>query len=135
MERLTRRAKEGKALLKNDTIYLSDVIKKCAEYEDLEEQGLLLRLPKNGLSMLRTEIKKSILHYLCDDWNNHKRGKAHKENQAIYDRKEGYAIWNGIDLEMVMEKVVKGIWSVDIEKILTRTEAEKALERMEKENG
>lgn len=45
MERLTRRTKEGKALLKDDTIYLSDVIKKCAEYEDLEEQGLLLRLP------------------------------------------------------------------------------------------
>ena len=86
------------------------------------------RLTESELSVLRTEIKNSILHYLCDDWNNHKRGKAHKENQAIFDRKDGYAIWNGIDLEMVMEKVVKGIWSVDIEKILTRTEAE-----MEKE--
>ena len=59
------------------------------------------------LAKLRIEIKNSILHYLCDDWNNHKRGKAHKEN--------GYAIWTNTDLEMVMEKVVKGIWSVDFE--------------------
>ena len=33
-------------------------------------------------------IKEEILHYLCDDWNNHKRGKAHKESQAIFDRKK-----------------------------------------------
>ena len=69
------------------------------------------------LAMLRLAIKKSILHYLCDDWNNHKRGKAHKENLAIFDRKDGHAIWCNIDLEMVMEKVIKGIWSVNIEDI------------------
>lgn len=69
------------------------------------------------LASYRIAIKNSILHYLCDDWNNHKRGKAHKENQAIFDRKEGYAIWNNTDLEMVMEKVVKGIWSVNIDDI------------------
>ena len=109
-------------------VFQHEADRKLKEYEDLEEQGLLLRLTKNGLSTLRTEIKNSILHYLCDDWNNHKRGKAHKENQAIFDREEGYAIWNGIDLEMVMEKVVKGIWSVDIEKILTRTEVLRKME-------
>lgn len=42
MERLTRRFKDG-------TIYtgysLQDILKKLGEYEDLEEQGLLLRLP------------------------------------------------------------------------------------------
>ena len=67
------------------------------------------------LAKLRIEIKNSILHYLCDDWNNHKKGKAHKENVAIFDRENGYAIWNNTDLEMVMEKVVKGIWSIDFE--------------------
>lgn len=72
------------------------------------------------LARYRIDIKNSILHYLCDDWNNHKRGKAHKENQAIFDRKEGYAIWNNIDLEMVMEKVVKGIWSVSIDDVKER---------------
>lgn len=65
----------------------------------------------------RIIIKDSILHYLCDDWNNHKRGKAHKENQALFDRKDGYAIWSNIDLEMVMEKVVNGIWSADLEQL------------------
>ena len=72
------------------------------------------------LARYRLAIKKSILHYLCDDWNNHKMGKAHKENQAIFDKEDGYAIWNCIDLEMVMEKVVKGIWSVNIDDIKER---------------
>ena len=55
-------------------------------------------------------IKEEILHYLCDDWNNHKRGKAHKENQAIFDRKEGYQVFQNTDLEMVMDKVVKALY-------------------------
>lgn len=65
----------------------------------------------------RIIIKNNILHYLCDDWNNHKRGKAHKENQALFDREDGFAIWNEIDLEMVMDKVVSGIWSADLEQV------------------
>ena len=55
-------------------------------------------------------IKEEILHYLCDDWNNHKRGKAHKENQAIFDRKEGHQVFHNTDLEMVMDKVVKALY-------------------------
>lgn len=70
-----------------------------------------------NITNLRLVIKKSILHYLCDDWNNHKRGKAHKENQAIFDEKDGYAVFSETNLEMVMDKVVSGIWSVDFEEI------------------
>ena len=70
-----------------------------------------------NITNLRLVIKKSILHYLCDDWNNHKRGKGHKENQAIFDEKDGYAVFSGTDLEMVMDKVVSGIWSVDFEEV------------------
>jgi hypothetical protein len=55
-------------------------------------------------------IKEEILHYLCDDWNNHKRGKAHKENQAIFDRKDSKANFVGTDLEMVMDKVVTALY-------------------------
>lgn len=66
----------------------------------------------------RLLIKENILHYLTDDWNNHKRGRAHKENVAIFDREDGFAIWNETDLEMVMEKVVNGIWSADLESLL-----------------
>lgn len=61
----------------------------------------------------RFAVKESILHYLCDDWDNHKRGKAHRSNQAIFDRDEGFAIFCNTDLEMVMEKVVKGIWATE----------------------
>lgn len=67
------------------------------------------------MSSIRLQIKDSIMHYLCDDWNNHKRGKWHKENQAIFDRKDGFACWCNTDLEMVMEKVVKGIYATDFE--------------------
>lgn len=69
------------------------------------------------LKTYRQKIKKSILHYLTDDWNNHKRGKAHEENVALYDKEDGYSIWVGIKLNDIMEKVVKGIWSIDISDI------------------
>ena len=42
MERLAYRGKENKAYCDYET---RDIINKLAEYEDLEEQGLLLRLP------------------------------------------------------------------------------------------
>jgi hypothetical protein len=52
MERLTRRAKIGEVVPYIDLSYESeyndwviDITEKLAEYEDLEEQGLLLRLP------------------------------------------------------------------------------------------
>lgn len=49
MERLTNRYSDGTPFIPNCILQLTngmtDVIKKLAEYEDLEEQGLLLRLP------------------------------------------------------------------------------------------
>lgn len=48
------------------------------------------------------EIKKAILKQLTDNKDT---------NQAIFDLKEGYACFNGTNLEMVMDKVVKGIYS------------------------
>jgi hypothetical protein len=44
--------------------------------------------------------KKKILMCLTQDF---------KRNQAIFDSQKGYAIFNGTDLEMVMDKVVKGL--------------------------
>lgn len=69
---------------------------------------------ERGCKMTNRElqiIKKEILHYLCDDWNNGKRGKAHSENQALFDRNKGFACFNGTNLEMVMDAVVKGLKS------------------------
>lgn len=45
-------------------------------------------------------IKEKILHCLADDF---------KGNQAIFDRKEGWQVFNGTDLEMVMDSVIKGL--------------------------
>ncbi len=55
MERFTEKFKDGRNILRNgiaDVFYIGfgrffngDAIDKLAEYEDLEEQGLLLRLP------------------------------------------------------------------------------------------
>ena len=45
-------------------------------------------------------IKKKILKCLTEDFSN---------NQAIFDKKEGYQIFNGTDLYMVMDKVVGGL--------------------------
>lgn len=47
-------------------------------------------------------IKNEILHYMCDDW---------KQNQAIFDRKEGYQVFNETDLTMIMDKVICGLKS------------------------
>lgn len=48
----------------------------------------------------RNIIKKKILKCLTEDF---------KGNQAIFDKKEGGQIFNGTDLYMVMDAVVKGL--------------------------
>lgn len=48
----------------------------------------------------RNLIKKKILKCLTEDF---------EDNQAIFDKKEGSAIFSGTDLGMVMEKVVFGL--------------------------
>lgn len=59
-------------------------------------------------------IKNEILHYLTDDF---------KENQAIFNKKEGWQIFNGTDLSMVMDKVVAGLYSA--KKIIDESENKK----------
>jgi len=49
-------------------------------------------------------IKKEILKYLTEDFKN---------NQAIFDKTEGYQIFSGTDLDMVMEKVTTGLKSAN----------------------
>jgi hypothetical protein len=47
-------------------------------------------------------IKKNILKYLTENF---------KGNQAIFDKKEGWQVFNGTDLDMVMDKVVNGLYA------------------------
>ncbi len=48
----------------------------------------------------RNLIKKKILKCLTEDFKN---------NQSIFDKNEGWQRFNDTDLEMVMDKVVKGL--------------------------
>lgn len=48
----------------------------------------------------RNLIKKKILKCLTEDFNG---------NQAIFDKKEGWSVFSGTDLNMVMNAVVKGL--------------------------
>ena len=48
----------------------------------------------------RNLIKKKILKCLTEDF---------KGNQAIFDKKGGWQVFNGTDLDMVMDAVIKGL--------------------------
>ena len=48
----------------------------------------------------RNLIKKKILKCLTEDFKN---------NQAIFDKKEGYQVFSVTDLYMVMDAVTKGL--------------------------
>ena len=59
-------------------------------------------------------IKNKILKCLTHDvkYGTRKDGKPLKRpkiNQAIFDADEGYAVWTGTDLYMVMDAVVLGL--------------------------
>ena len=48
----------------------------------------------------RNLIKKKILKCLTEDF---------KGNQAIFNKERGWQVFNGTDLDMVMDAVVKGL--------------------------
>ena len=48
-------------------------------------------------------IKKEIIRYLCDEFKGNE--------QPLFDRERGFQNYNGTDLTMVMDKVVKGLKS------------------------
>ena len=48
----------------------------------------------------RNLIKNKIIKCLTEDFKN---------NQALFDKKEGWQVFIGTDLDMVMDKVVKGL--------------------------
>lgn len=60
--------------------------------------------------------KKKILKCLTEDFEygrNKKTGepmKRKKKNYAIFDKDQGFQIYHGTDLEMVMDKVILGLY-------------------------
>ena len=69
MDRLTRRTETGGIKYTRHNIYEENIVEKLAEYEDAEEQGLLLWLPcKIGDKVYRyVEKKGCVLEYTV--WN------------------------------------------------------------------
>ena len=84
MERLTYRTTKGEAIGNSSVADIGDILEKLAEYEDLEEQGLLLRLPckvgdivysiaYNGKiypvkATRDARIVDGVLHIICESW-------------------------------------------------------------------
>jgi len=68
--------------------------------------------------MKKTDVKLAkaqILKCLTENFEYGKRKdgkplKRKKQNQALFDKKEGWAVFNGTDLQMIMEAVVLGLY-------------------------
>ena len=112
MKRLTYRTTKGEAMGDSSVADIGDVLGKLAEYEDLEEQGLLLRLPCKVGDTLYRLVPNLYREYV-----------EIKIAQFVINKNGIYFITN------------KGVsWSVDkIGKtvFLTQDEAEQKLKEME----
>ena len=127
MERLTYKTGWGKAYLENgaDAVWkrqvaydvLDKAVQKLAEYENLEEQGLLLKLPcKVG----------SIVYEINKDLNSMKR-ETIEHNGHYYHRNINVYFITQVTFE------IEDINSLGKTVFLTKAEAEKALEEMKGE--
>lgn len=102
--------------------YLYPAIKKLATYEDLEEQGLLVRLPVS----IGTKVYMIASMFDCIyDYDNCKaiqKWKCEEDIQCEYERKTYYV------KEIKFTSIMKN--SIGKSIFLTREEAEKKLEEM-----
>jgi hypothetical protein len=57
------------------------------------------------------KLKLEFLRLLTEDSSHHDMRRK-DFNQAIFNAKEGWAIFNGTDLEMVMEKFNRAIYNL-----------------------
>lgn len=108
----------------------TDVMKKLAEYEDLEEQGLLLKLP-HGIDKPCYVVERCQCgtHYNC---RSNTKASARRKAIIIGEKKTvgGYN-----RCMKIFERPFKVSYlnKIGVSVFLTRTEAEEALRRMEGE--
>lgn len=124
MERLTERFKDGGAFILPSVVsqlspMKSEIIEKLADYEDAEEQGLLLRLP----------CKVGDTVYIVDEISN--------EFTGIDETKISKIIHNGVFLSFIFDRDSYGYSEGHFGKtvFLTKEEAEKALADMASKYG
>lgn len=115
MERLTYRTTKGEAMGNSSVADIGDILGKLAEYEDLEEQGLLLRLPcKVGDRLYRIDF----LGFIISD-------TVHSIHIL---QNTAYLEMNYWDKDISLSEVGKTVF-------LTREEAEQKLKEMESDNN
>lgn len=117
MERLTYRTTKGEAMGNSSVADIGDILEKLAEYEDLEEQGLLLRLP----------VKAGDIVYVISRNNEIIPLNVHginirKDDFTILAKNEKYRGYSILELLSKYESVD---W------FLTKAEAEQKLKEME----
>ena len=119
MERLTYRTTKGEAMGNSSVADIGDILGKLADYEDAEEQGLLLKLPCKIGSTLYQTISNRINEYkvigLCFD---------------IYHNKWMYeVVYYGTDFDC--HKTVCDFNRIGKSVFLTKAEAEQKLKELE----
>lgn len=130
MDRLSIRNGEGVAYFKGEKLRLEpcemdshqvgEVLRKLAEYEDLEEQGRLLKLP------ISEDRPVYSIEYCCGNNNSNKSGlciKGYCKNCAEKD----YFIKVGIARHCTISEINKSVF-------LTKEEAEAKLKEMRGSN-
>lgn len=138
MERLTFKVHDGGIFVKGSDVKTFDVedeimhtgnaIRKLAEYEDLEEQGLLLKLPcKVGDTLYRIdtdeEIEKAEIEHCTID------NIVICEDGEVLFKDDAY---DGVICHL--ENIITDNPYLDFYRVfLTQAEAEEALKRMERE--
>ena len=124
MERLTRRSGNGTGIYNTpsgDPIKWENnrykVLQKLAEYEDLEEQGKLLKLPINA----KTKIYS--IEYCCGENKNNKTGMCFRGFCSECERKSYYILEATAESSCKISEIGKTVF-------LTREEAEVALKKV-----
>ena len=124
MERLTRRTETGGIKYTRHNIYEEDIVERLAEYEDLEEQGLLLRLPckigdtiyevsyENREFLIKEHIVKEFIY----------RAYRFPRIEIYCENENGFLACNNIG-------------KLDECLFLTKAEAEQKLKEMNTDNG
>lgn len=131
MSRLTRRAENGTAVYatpSGEPVKWENnrrkVLQKLADYEDLEEQGLLLKLPFDVNSEVFIVSKQFILERNCTEYVV----KKLKVREFRYNHLRNFVI---ICEEQMGDSIVqRHLYNVN-KIFLTKEEAEKELKRME----
>lgn len=105
--------------------YLYPAIEKLATYEDLEEQGLLMRLPVATGTTVYTLASTFDCVYGYNDCKATQKWKCEEDIQCEYEKKSYYV--KEIDFCSIMTH------SIGESIFLTREEAEKKLEELKNE--